>query len=188
MLYAANYKELGSEDAYDRVLDGEHRKIVKQAFNAMVQASSPLKNCPNDIDLSEVDISWTELRERIVAAHKPISDQFFRGVGNYLQFQDSCIAERVMLHFAGMDAPALPVHDSFILHHGYGETGEVEEAMRREFHKRLGGDIPTSEEMLKWTPSDDIPPKTISVDEVLHADKEYSKWQARHDAWFSQRK
>ena len=25
LLYIANYKELGSEDAYDRVLDGEHR-------------------------------------------------------------------------------------------------------------------------------------------------------------------
>ena len=46
LLYHSNYKELGSEDAYDRVLDGEHRKIVKQAFNAMVQASTPLKSCP----------------------------------------------------------------------------------------------------------------------------------------------
>ena len=53
LLYHSNYKELGSEDAYDRVLDGEHRKIVKQAFNAMVQASTPLKNCPSEIDLSD---------------------------------------------------------------------------------------------------------------------------------------
>ena len=85
-----------------------------------------------------------------------------------------------------MDAPALPIHDSFIMHHGFG--GELEEAMRREFHNRLGGDIPTSEEMLKWTPADDTPLKTVSVDEVLHVDKEYSKWQARHDAWLAQRK
>ena len=28
LLYHSNYKQLGSEDAYDRVLDGEHRKIV----------------------------------------------------------------------------------------------------------------------------------------------------------------
>ena len=52
LLYIANYKELGSEDAYDRVLDCEHRDIVKAAFNAMVQASSVLKSCPNDIDMS----------------------------------------------------------------------------------------------------------------------------------------
>ena len=118
MLYFANHKELGSEDAYDRVLDGEHRGLVKQAFNAMVQASSPLKSCPKDIDISELDMGWSELRNRIIEAHKPIFHEFFKGVGNKLQFEDSCIAEHIMLHFAIMDAPALPVHDSFILHHG----------------------------------------------------------------------
>ena len=117
MLYFANHKELGSEDAYDRVLDGEHRALVKQAFNAMIQASSPLTNCPKDIDISELDMGWSELRNRIIEAHKPISHEFFKGVGNKLQFEDSCIAEHIMLHFAIMDAPALPVHDSFILHH-----------------------------------------------------------------------
>jgi hypothetical protein len=186
MLYYAYNKELGSEDAYSRVLDGEHRDLVKSAFNAMIQASSPLRNCPRGIDPSIADMSWGEMRDRIIAAHKPIEDLFFRGEGNLMQFEDSCICEGVMLHFAAMDAPALPIHDSFIMHHGFG--GELEEAMRREFHKRLGGDIPTSEEMLKWTPADDTPPKTVSVDEVLHADKEYSKWQARHDAWLAQRK
>ena len=152
LLYHSNYKQLGSEDAYDRVLDGEHRKIVKQGFNAMVQASSPLKNCPNDIDLSEADISWAELRDRIIRSHKPIADHFFKGVGNHLQFMDSNIAERVMLHFAEMDAPALPVHDSFILHHGYGESGEVEEAMRRAFYEEVGQHISKiDEEILTWT-------------------------------------
>ena len=184
MLYYAYNKELGEEDAYDRVLDGEHRNLVKSAFNAMIQASSPFQNCPRDIDPSIADMSWSELRDRIIAAHKPIEDLFFRGEGNLMQFEDSCICEGVMLHFAAMDAPALPIHDSFMMHHGFG--GELEEAMRREFHKRLGGDIPTSEEMLKWTPADDTPPKTVSVDEILHADKEYSKWQVRHDAWLAQ--
>ena len=56
MLYVANNKILGSEDAYDRVLDGEHRDIIKQAFNAMVQASSPLKSCPKEINLSVIDM------------------------------------------------------------------------------------------------------------------------------------
>lgn len=186
MLYYAYNKKLGSEDAYSRVLDGEHRDLVKSAFNAMIQASSPLRNCPRGIDPSIADMSWGELRDRVIAAHKPIEELFFRGEGNLMQFEDSCICEGVMLHFAAMDAPALPIHDSFIMHHGFG--GELEEAMRREFHKRLGGDIPTSEEMLKWTPADNSPPKTVSVDEILDADKEYSKWQARNDAWFAQRK
>ena len=92
LLYHSNYKELGSEDAYDRVLDGEHRKIVKQAFNAMVQASTPLKSCPDEIDISGLEMGWEELRDRILKAHKPIADHFFKGVGNHLQFMDSNIA------------------------------------------------------------------------------------------------
>ena len=107
----------------------------------MVQASTPLKNCPSELDMSGLEMSWAELRDRIIKAHKPIADLFFKGVGNHLQFQDSNIAERVMLHFAGMDAPALPVHDSFILHHAYGESGEVEEAMRRAFYEEVGEHI-----------------------------------------------
>jgi hypothetical protein len=186
MLYYAYNKELGSEDAYDRVLDGEHRNLVKTAFNAMIQASTNLRNCPSDIDPSIADMSWGELRDRIIEAHKPIEHLFFCGTGNKMQFEDSCICEGVMLHFAAVDAPALPVHDSFIMHHGFG--GELEESMRREFHKRLGGDIPASKEMLAWISSDDSPPVSPDFDEVLAAEREYSQWQARNDAWFAQMK
>ena len=193
LLYHSNYKQLGSEDAYDRVLDGEHRKIVKQAFNAMVQASSPLKNCPNGIDLSEADISWAELRDRIIRSHKPIDDLFFRGHGNHLQFQDSCIAERIMLHFAEMDAPALPVHDSFILHHGYGESGEVEETMRRAFYEEVGEHISKiDKEILTWTYRKDTDesnePKAIDIDTIIAADDDFSQWRGRHSVWFASQK
>ena len=186
MLYFAYNKELGSEDAYDRVFDGEHRDLVKAAFNAMLQANTPLTSCPNDIDPSLADISWKELRERVIAAHKPIEHLFFSGEGNKLQFEDSCIAESVMLQFAAIDAPALPVHDSFIMHHGYG--GELEEAMRRSFHERRGSDIPVKQEVITWSVSDDSPPKSVSVDEILESDAGYSQWNARNEAWFAQRK
>ena len=183
MLYYAYNKELGSEDAYDRVLEGEHRDLVKSAFNAMIQASTNLRNCPSDVDPSIADMSWGELRDRILEAHKPIEDLFFRGEGNLMQFEDSCICEGVMLHFAAIDAPALPVHDSFIMHHGFG--GELEEAMRRAFYDRFGGDIPTSDEMLSWASADDSPPHSPNLNEVLAAEREYSQWQARNDAWFA---
>ena len=192
LLYHSNYKELGSEDAYDRVLDGEHRKVVKQAFNAMVQASTPLKNCPNELDMSGLEMSWAELRDRIIKAHKPIADLFFKGVGNDLQFQDSNIAERVMLHFAGMDAPALPVHDSFILHHAYGESGEVEEAMRRAFYEEVGEPISKiDKEILTWTyrkdEDDTGRPKMLKLDTILRADDDVSHWRERHQLWYAQR-
>ena len=192
LLYHSNYKELGSEDAYDRVLDGQHRKVVKQAFNAMVQASTPLKNCPTEIDLSGLEMSWAELRDRIIDAHKPIADHFFKGVGNHLQFQDSNIAERVMLHFAGMDAPALPVHDSFILHHAYGESGEVEEAMRRAFYEEVGEHISkVDKEILTWTYRKDEgetdEPTTLELDTIISADDDVSQWRDRHQLWYAQR-
>jgi hypothetical protein len=186
MLYFAYNKELGSEDAYSRVFDGEHRDLVKAAFNAMLQSDTPLTSCPEDIDPSVADISWRELRERIMAAHKPIEHLFFSGEGNKLQFEDSCIADSVMLQFAAIDAPALPVHDSFIMHHGYG--GELEEAMRRAFHERRGSDIPVKHETITWRRSDETLDETSSLDEILEADAEYSQWKARNEAWFAQRK
>ena len=189
MLYFTNSKELGSEDAYGRVLDGEHRDIVKQAFNAMVQASSMLKNCPSDIDLTEVEMSWADLRDRIIKAHKPISHEFFKGVGNNLQFEDSCLAESVMLHFAEMDAPALPVHDSFILHHGYCESGEVEEAMRRAFYERFQSDIPVTQEVINWSyrkkESLTKQQNAMDIDTILKADDDVSQWRKRHELWYA---
>ena len=191
LLYHSNYKELGSEDAYDRVLDGEHRKIVKQAFNAMVQASTPLKICPDEIDMSGLEMGWAELRDRILKAHKPIVDHFFKGVGNHLQFMDSNIAEGVMLYFAGIDAPALPVHDSFILHHAYGETGEVEEAMRRAFYEEVGEHISKIDmEILTWTyrkdEDDTAEAKTLDIYTILRADDDVSQWRERHHRWYAQ--
>ena len=185
LLYIANYKELGSEDAYDRVLDGEHRDTVKATFNAMVQASSVLKSCPNDIDMSALEMSWTDLRDKILSAHKPISDQFFKGIGNKLQFKDSCIAERIMLNFADMDTPTLPVHDSFICHHGYAETGEIEEVMRKAFFEEMGEHISKVDtEILSWSYyKEDNTPESPSIDQVLSSLDEYSQWEARHHLW-----
>ena len=192
LLYHSNYKQLGTEDAYDRVLDGDHRKIVKQAFNAMVQASTPLKGCPHEIDMSGLEMGWAELRDRILKAHKPIADHFFKGVGNHLQFMDSNIAEGVMLYFAGIDAPALPVHDSFILHHAYGESGEVEEAMRRAFYEEVGEHISKiDEEILTWTyrkdENDTAEAKTLDVAAIVSADDDVSQWRERHRLWYAQR-
>ena len=135
MIYFAYNKEMGSDDAYDRVLDGEYRDIVKQAFNAMIQAESPLNQKPRDINLDGLEMNWRDLRQRILDTHKPIQHLFFSGIGNRLQFEGSCIAESVMFRFQKMDALGLPGHDSFVMHHGYG--GELDEWMRSGFPKGL---------------------------------------------------
>ena len=126
---------------------------------------------------------------RIQAKYSPIADILFNGLGMKLQFQDSCIAERIMLHFAEMDAPALPVHDSFILHHGYGESGEVEETMRRAFYEEVGEHISKiDKEILTWNYRKDTDesnePKAIDIDTIIAGDDDVSQWRGRHSVWY----
>jgi hypothetical protein len=68
------------------------------------------------------------------------------------------------------------------MHHGYG--GELEEAMRRAFYDRFGGDIPISEEMIveiTAKPFDEQP--EMSSDEIIKGEVEYSQWQERDGMW-----
>ena len=140
---------MGDEDAYDRVFDGEHRDIVKEAFNAMIQASTNLTQKPRKLDLNEVDLDWPTIRQAILDAHKPIADVFFQGHGNELQYTDSCIAEKVMLQFIKSDdAPALLVHNRFMMHGVFAEDlGELEEAMKKSFHGYFKKDIRVDNEI-----------------------------------------
>ena len=183
MAYFMRGRELGSEDAYSRVFDGEHRPLVKEALNAMMQASTPLLKKPDGIDLSEVEFDWTTLRQAVLDAHTPLSDVFFQGHGNHLQFIDSCIAEKVMLQFVRSDdEPVLPVHDSFIMHYAFGDMGELEEAMRRAFHDHFKKDIKVSEDIGVILPSsfDDMEFDDFGVEEIVNEPPEYSLWNERN--------
>ena len=184
MIYALHNHELGSEDAYSRVLGPEHREVVKEGFNAMLQANTELKSKPSKLNLDEVGMSWTELRQSILNAHKPIKDLFFTGIGNKLQFEDSILAEDVMLHFSRMDYPALPVHDSFIMHHAFGSSGELEEAMRRAYYNRNGKDIGVSNEIIMYqTDNKNNNKSDETFDDILNPEPEYSRWSNRDDLW-----
>ena len=57
-----------------------------------------------------------------------------------------------------LDAPALPIHDSFIMHHGFSTYGELEEAMRRAYHDRFHTDIKVKGDMVvQVKPAKDYP-------------------------------
>ena len=191
MIYSVYNKELGSEDAYSRVAGAEHRDVVKQAFNAMFQATTTLERKPDGIELDAIGMSWRELKEEILKAHKPIKDLFFTGLGNKLQFEDSIIAENIMLQFAKMDAPALPIHDSFIMHHGFSTYGELEEAMRRAFHDRFHRDIGISKDLVikhkSNIPIDKDGLATPSFEDIINAENDYSQWRDRNDMWMSRK-
>ena len=198
MIYDRYNQELGSEDAYSRVAGPEHRKVVKKAFNAMFQASNFLDKKPKKLNLNRIEMSWKELREEILKAHKPIKDLFFKGLGNKLQFEDSCIAESVMLQFAASDAPALPIHDSFVMHHGYGDKGGLEEAMRRAYFERFNSSLSEKRDLVEKVIHDKIrldedkkpinnSDGTIEVDDIINAESEYSQWRDRDRMWMSRK-
>ena len=155
----------------------------------MLQASTELKQKPKGINLDALDMNWTELRQAILDSHKPIQHLFFKGLGNKLQFEDSCIAESVMLHYTHLDSPALPVHDSFVLHHAEGSYGKLEEVMRRAYYDRFKSDIKVSKEIVveqvSKVPTDKDGFLSMEVEDILNAEKEYSQWRDRDRMWLS---
>ena len=97
-----------------------------------------------------------------------------------------------MVFITLMDAPSLPIHDSFIMHHGFGTYGELEEVMRRAFYERFNKDIKVKGDMVVVVkPTKDYPIgdknffANSSVDGIIKADNEYSQWRDRDDMWVS---
>jgi hypothetical protein len=60
--------------------------------------------------------------DAFVEAHKPIEEYFFSGFGTRLQNIDAKMAERVIKQQMAEDRPILPVHDSFLIEHGWYYT------------------------------------------------------------------
>jgi len=90
-----------------------------------------------------------------------------------------------------MYAPALSIHDSFIMHHGFGTYGELEEAMRRAFYERFNKDIGVSRDLVVQhksnIPIDKDGFVSLEVDDILNAENEYSQWRDRDDMWMSRK-
>lgn len=140
MIYAQQGKIL-SEDAY--VIDGisrsnDVRKIIKVAFNKLINGKNRFEK-PLGYQDDVVGATWKELLQRIETKHEVIKSYFRTGYGIKLQKIDSDIAEAVLLHFAKKDIPCLPIHDSFMVHHGHQE--ELVAVMSREYSIRMNGFI-----------------------------------------------
>lgn len=90
--------------------------------------------------------------DAILEKHQPIADRFFTGQGLRLQMLDSTVAANLMENFAKQmgTVALLPVHDSFICHHGYAE--QLEAAMKAEFRKVVKSGV-----KVKTTSWDDDP-------------------------------
>lgn len=122
----------------DKEVLAEYRGVVKTAFNAMLNAKKPLTRAPTGLSPKRYGTTWKKLSTAIIDAHKPIADAFYSDCGARMQRIDSDLAEGVMLHFADYATtrpPVLPVHDSFIMHHGYED--ELSEVMNKLFQTRF---------------------------------------------------
>jgi hypothetical protein len=136
------YAEIGltlPDDPYQVGQPVACREVVKETFNKMLNAG---KKGLSDAEYDETVMGMTfdELQDRIKARHKPIAGFFFTGAGLRLQYRDSCIAERVMMHFARQDIPCLSVHDSFIVQRRHAK--ELEVVMREIAREQIGATIP----------------------------------------------
>lgn len=156
------------DDSYIPIAGEEHRETIKDAFNAMLNAHPGMKSKPEKLDLSTIDLGWPEIVTRIQKFHAPIEKSFFSNAGMRLMYEDSQLAEEVMLRFADMGYPCLPVHDSFIVHHGL-ET-ELLDIMKDAFKARFGRDagIKTTK-VVRQPNSDDESSLSLEVKGILNA-------------------
>ena len=176
ILYAKRGLKLAS-DAYDIGIGAEHRDVVKQLFNAMIQMVEPQDRPPRDVKFSQTGKKWKQLRDLIIEKHEPIKDCFFCGMGNQLQFEDSKIAEKVILSFIKEDIPILPVHDSFLVQVGY--QARLINTMSDAFLAAYGVAIDVSDSA-KFLPMDFPGSDEVNVAAIVQNMDEYAAYWARN--------
>ena len=140
------------------------RNMIKQSFNAMLNAKKVLRNAPGGAKPSDFGLKWKEVSEAIVKFHAPIAHHFYTGVGLKLQRIDSDIAEMVMLHFVKNGIAILPLHDSFIMHHGY--ENELREQMDEAFKSVTGYSAKIDKKQPLLLPSDDYEDLSSNDDDL----------------------
>jgi hypothetical protein len=81
-----------------------------------------------------------------------------------------------MLHFAKLDIPILPIHDSFIITRGL--FSELITVMRNEFEKQIGVAV-NIDDSAKVIPMS-FGPKEVDTEHLLSETCKYSAWETRN--------
>jgi hypothetical protein len=114
------------------------RPIIKEFFNAIVNDEYGEYKMPKS-SRKIIGLSNKQLRAKIAQKHPQIAHNFNSGYGLTLQYEDSMIAERVMLLLLKQDIPCLPVHDSFIVQVFHEK--ELIHAMNQAYFERFSKSI-----------------------------------------------
>ena len=168
ILYAKEGLEL-PDDPYTSILGPKYRDISKRIFNALINAPKDMKSAPRRLKFRFDDqpLTWNEIKARIYELHAPIRHYFCTGAGMWLMREDSELATGVMHHFAQYGVPCLPVHDSFIVHHGYED--ELRAKMSELFSERYGVQSKLKGDPVYFYRSDTLDSTGHSIEEILKA-------------------
>ncbi len=133
-----------------------------------------------------------ELMRDIEARHQPIRQYFYTDVGKQLMYEDSMIAERVMLRMLKAGSVALPIHDSFLVRKGY--QWDLERYMQEEFHAATGAIAPVKADETEFEADNKANPRQESdgidlndLSEILNEDNQkrskYSVYTTLRESW-----
>jgi hypothetical protein len=112
------------------------RAAGKVGLIAILNAGTRQVKQPKDFDPDEAGMSWQQALKRIEEHHAALKHLFYTGEGLRLQYIDSQIAERILLHFAARDIVCLPIHDSFIVQRQHAD--ELEQVMKEVYRAEVG--------------------------------------------------
>jgi hypothetical protein len=116
------------------MVNAETRDKARDAIHSAVHREKVLE-LPPEIPSTK----WEHLfpvMDAFERKHEAIKHHFCTGIGISLQNLDSQIAEKVLLKFSKHGYAVLPLHDSFIIHHG--EEKNLLNAMRKAFFEVMG--------------------------------------------------
>ena len=111
------------------------REHLKLAALIVINASSRTSARKALIE-KKLRIDTAALLALIEEHFAPVARHFYTNAGLELQYQDSQVAERVMLRMMERGAVVLPIHDSFIVRNSYEE--ELWDVMLEEYEKEFG--------------------------------------------------
>jgi hypothetical protein len=114
------------------------RPIVKEFFNAIINDEYDFYRMSKE-NKKIIGLTNAKLKKLLSDRHHQIAHKFNSGYGLTLQYEDSKIAERVMLILLEQGITCLPIHDSFIVQSE--ERAKVILAMNRAYKERFDLEI-----------------------------------------------
>lgn len=140
MMYAEKGVSIPKDfDAYQvKGIDRAFRPLLKVILQTIVNAESraqavaSIRESTKDHPLPQ-GMNIDEVIQRFVDKHASIRDYFYSGEGVRFQYEDSRLAEKVLLKLIEQKSIALPVHDSFIIGHRW--VPQLRQIMEQAFEE-----------------------------------------------------